>query len=444
MCPGRNQKRLASLVASLPRPTSVERVHLVLAGDIVDFLAEKDFRPFTSAEAEACEKLRKIIGRTPLFWDALRAFVSSGGSLTLMLGNHDIEMSLPAARRTVYDALGEGRIGFVYDNEAFTVGPVLVEHGNRYDGWNAVPYGALRRVRSRLSRRMPAQRFPAMPGSRLVVEVMNGLKNDYSWVDLLKPETAAVLPILAALGAGGLTDIWKAYRQYRQSAEVEYDNEREPEDETYIAAATGETPAEASDQEMYNLAQDILAGGDATAIGAAEFIGGARNAVNDAVRAARREALFRALRAFARYQRRTFDMSTESEMYLTPARLAAKRGFEVVVYGHTHLAKRVELDSPSGKAVYLNSGTWADLMRMPDAVFGDDSAAAKSKLKEFVAGLEKDDVSRWRRMAPTFVRVDLDDDQVESSNVYFSDEESPELATTEGLLKRLDPEETDV
>ena len=36
-------------------------------------------------------------------------------------------------------------------------------------------------------------------GSQLVVEVMNAVKRDYPFVDLLKPETEAVLPILAAL-----------------------------------------------------------------------------------------------------------------------------------------------------------------------------------------------------------------------------------------------------
>ena len=70
-----------------------------------------------------------------------------------MLGNHDIELSLPGTRQLLLDRLGPGRIDFTYDNEALTIGPVLIEHGNRFDAWNAVPHGALRRLRSQLSRR---------------------------------------------------------------------------------------------------------------------------------------------------------------------------------------------------------------------------------------------------------------------------------------------------
>ena len=64
---------------------------------------------------------------------------------------------------------------------------MLIEHGNRFDAWNAVPHGALRRLRSQLSRRLPtAPDFPALPGSRLVVDVMNPLKKQYPFIDLLQ------------------------------------------------------------------------------------------------------------------------------------------------------------------------------------------------------------------------------------------------------------------
>jgi hypothetical protein len=79
----------------------------------------------------------------------------------------------------------------------------LIEHDNRFDTWNAVPHGALHRVRSQ-SRH--ADVTPVLPaaGSRTVIDVLNPWKRRYSFIELLKPETASTLPIAAALGALGL------------------------------------------------------------------------------------------------------------------------------------------------------------------------------------------------------------------------------------------------
>src|SRR5215471_552032 len=200
ICPPSTQALMAEFFSRLPAPSTDQEVHLVLAGDIVDFLAEREFQAFTAVDRQACAKLEEIMKRTASIWDALASFVKRGGSLTLLLGNHDIELSLPQTRSALLQRLGEGRINFIYDNEALSIGPLVIEHGNRFDGWNAVPHGALRRVRSRLSRGLDAGDFPAMPGSHLVVDVMNRIKGDYSFVDLLKPEDAGVLPILAGLG----------------------------------------------------------------------------------------------------------------------------------------------------------------------------------------------------------------------------------------------------
>ena len=64
--------------------------------------------------------------------------------------------------------------------------------------------------------------------------------------------------------------------------------------------------------------------------------------------------------------------------------------------------KRVEL-SPGGP-VYLNSGTWGDLMRVPDAVFSDtpESTAA---LAAFLDALRARNYSDYLYFRPTFVRL---------------------------------------
>jgi UDP-2,3-diacylglucosamine pyrophosphatase LpxH len=353
-----------------------------------------------------------------------------------MLGNHDVELCLPGVRQTFLDTLGEGRVEFLYDNEAFTLGPVLIEHGNRYDEWNAVRYGALRRVRSQLSRGIVAKEFPTPPGSQLVAEVMNRLKAEYSFIDLLKPEDAGVMPILAALGAGSLRDVWRFFGKYRQTREVEFDDDRQPMDETYIGGPHD------PDQEMFNLAEAIAAGGDATQVSAfSDALHGTRATVSAAVREYRRRALLKALRALVTHHRLTFEVDHENPLYLAGAKASAGRGYKVVVYGHTHLVKRISLNGIAGATlpVYVNTGTWSDLIRIPDDVCGEQGAA-RLALDEFVADLESDHIGRWRRFVPTFARIEVDGDAIRSADVYFADGGADERVTTEGLRRRLSRE----
>lgn len=437
ICPPATQAALAAFVDRLPGRTDGADCRLVIAGDIVDFLAEEPFQAFTADPATARRKLESILEHTAPVWQALQGFVRDrGGALTLMLGNHDIELSLPGPRQLLLERLGPGRIDFIYDNEACTIGPVLIEHGNRFDAWNAVPHGALRRVRSQLSRRLPVlPDFPALPGSRLVVDVMNPLKKDYPFIDLLKPEDAGALPIAAALGAGGVRDVWKFFGNFRRQWAIDYDENREPLDETLINAT-----APGADQDAFRLAEDLAAGGDASQIGAAgDFLRGVAGAVTDQLREARRDALYKAFRRHVDSHRKAFAVDHEIDTYLAPARRAAQSGYEVVVYGHTHLAKRVPLGDPGdagdARPVYLNTGTWADLMRVPDAVWGDEDAASRDALRAFVDDLEQSRLDRWRRSVPTYARIELDGDAVLAADVHYCDGDA--AVTTETLWQRL-------
>jgi hypothetical protein len=96
---------------------------------------------------------------------------------------------------------------FLYDGEAYIVGDALIEHGNRSVAWNQIDYDALRRIRSFQSRRqqVPDKYIFAPPaGSGMVASIINPIKRDYSFVDLLKPEEAAVVPMLLALEPGSI------------------------------------------------------------------------------------------------------------------------------------------------------------------------------------------------------------------------------------------------
>ena len=381
-----------------------------------------------------CQKLEKIIGRTEEVWSSLEALVHSGMRVTILLGNHDIEMSLPGPRRVLLDRLGPGRVEFVYDNQAFRDGPVLIEHGNRYDPWNVVSHDALRRVRSVASRGEEAVDYAGPPGSQLVARVINAIKQTYSFVDLLKPEDAGVLPLLAVLHPASLDDIRATYRARKQMQEIEFDETGRPVDPANIAA--GEDRLDEADREMVELAMELATGVDSSNIAsfanAKDYVELWRIA-REGDKQRQLQRLYRAMRARAQHTWSALDVKTEVETYLRPARAAVTRGITAVVMGHTHLAKRVCL----GNAVYPNAGTWADLMRVPEGVLSGEEAIAMPQLRKFSDDLRTNDLTAWRRQVPTFVRIDMVSDRVSRADVYFFDEGKDPEPVPDGPLSRL-------
>jgi len=148
--------------------------------------------------------------------------------------------------------------------------------------------------------------------------------------------------------------------------------------------------------------------------------------------------LFKAIRGSVGKHRDAFDVGKEIDTYLVPARAAAAAGFQVVVYGHTHLAKRISLGA-SGNAlpVYLNTGTWADLMRVPDSIWETEETPSRAALTAFVADLESNALEHWRRSVPTYAKIELEDNAVQNADVYFAGGDGNERITTAALMQRL-------
>jgi UDP-2,3-diacylglucosamine pyrophosphatase LpxH len=422
ICTARGRRRLAAFIRSIPGQLAPgQQGHLVLAGDIVDFLAEQPFAAFTADDTLATRKLARIMdhGDTADVWPSLRELVSAGHSLTLMLGNHDLELSLPGPRRLLHERIGHRGVEFLYDNQAFVRGPVLIEHGNRYDDWNVVPHDALRAVRSALTRREAPPAMRTVAGSELVVGVMNGLKRQYAFIDLLKPENEAALPLLAVLDPGAMGKLKQLARLVRQAARtrVPRDDSGAPEERELISSE-----AEGPERRMLREAEALL-GYSEDEIAAREHLKSWWEVYRAGKAGDRREQLRRlrkALQIYVSEQQETFAVEEESPRYLRPAEALASRGFRVVVFGHTHLVKRVRMHG--GAALYLNTGTWADLMRIPDEVLSD-STAGDTVLAEFVEALADNQLERWRTLVPTFARIDLEGESLVSADVFIFDEE---------------------
>lgn len=184
-------KQIAALVGALAdKAAGGAGIEVVVNGDMVDFLAEREpdpphWVPFTTDPEKAANKLSDIIERDRALFDAFGRLLKEGGRLTVLLGNHDIELTLPTVRRRLEAEIGVAPhhdYRFIYDGEAYVIGEALIEHGNRYDQWNVVDNDGLRRVRSLQSRNQEVPEkyaFPPPAGSFMVAEVINPIKTSY-------------------------------------------------------------------------------------------------------------------------------------------------------------------------------------------------------------------------------------------------------------------------
>lgn len=439
ICPEVNRKRVAEFLQWVAGEQNAERrTHLVINGDLVDFLAEEEFSPFTGKDVEARDKLQSIMDHSPEVWKGLKQTASAGVHITILLGNHDIEMSLPAARDLLLETIGSGRVEFLYDNQALAIGPVLIEHGNRYDRWNYVSHDRLREVRTKLSRREEPPDMQVPPGSRLVATVMNQLKTSFGFIDLLKPENEGVLPLVAFLSPKSFAEARKLAPLYDEAAQAEFASDGAPLDPSYWASAAG------SSQTAWRLAGQLASGGAESEYGIAgdvkDFIERWKAAGTEYLQWKELQLLYRALNHFAAAHHNAFHVNRELETYLAPVRAAAQRGFEVVLFGHTHLVKRMRVSSRKGAPpdiLYLNTGAWADLMALPASVLNGDEQQGIAALKSFADDLRTNSLDRWRSQAPTFARIELDNNRLRSADVYFFDGPGNVTRVPDGPLDRL-------
>lgn len=414
-----------------------EAVELVVNGDIVDFLMEDDYGyrdlavPWLSVENEVLAKLKIIIkrtrredGRSP--FDAMAELLARGRSITFMLGNHDVELSLPAVRRYLEDEVLKvgvhGRFRFIYDGEAYVLGDLLIEHGNRYDPWNIINHSALRQERSMLSRgwgeamrARPSGQFVPPPGSFMVTQVINQLKHHYRFVDLLKPENHTVVPILLAIHPN-LKHALAATLYFFDQSNNEFVGVGEPLQSGQLSAGgiVGAFDLEASlslalDKELATRfdvstgAEGQLGVADAweklkrLSANIANYIKDGRSLfaeeASEQVSKARNELLRIALASWR--GKLALNTTHEAPEYLLAAKKLAEQGsFTCIVFGHTHLPKEIAFTAGGHEAKYINTGTWTDVMQIPQRLL-EPGMAASNEFHHFINDLRENRVDQY-------------------------------------------------
>lgn len=449
-----------------------EVVEIVLNGDIFDFLCELDEiidptkMPWYSNEGLALDLAKSL--ETKYFFDSgdsplkmLRKFVRSGGRLTIMIGNHDIELSYPQVRTWLRNLLevGRGTINFLYDGEAYSIGDVLIEHGNRYDKWNVVNHNTLRIDRSLMSRGLllDCDRdsvFLPPAGSYMVTYIINQLKKQYRFVDLLKPETEAVIPLLITLCPASVSVIqdllYLSSTLASRLRDARGAEKGKPNNEGYLSSQLMETfeigqlldellgPSADNFEEEIKVArsqmsygnlswqQDILAYINRSACGFREQLRQA-TAFTSLLLPGNRETTLKKLHSalLTLNQGNFFAIDKDASNYFDAAkRLTSAGQFSVVIFGHTHFPKLIKWSSAidGGKEnTYINTGTWADVIPIPKNIINNDPSSSKEKLLSFANDLAINEYRKYVKKYLTFAEVFIVDNKTYSADLWQFD-----------------------
>ena len=381
--------------------------------------------------------------------------------LTISLGNHDVELSLPLVRQHLAELLGSSpRLRLVYDGEAIVRGRLLIEHGNRYDSWNALNYNGLREERSHLSRGLTVDDrksafFRPPAGSLMVIYAINPVLAQAPFINLLKPETKAALPLLIAIEPNlvAVLDnilrlapiVPRKFGGRLASAAVPANRDNLTGDQgasvRIDSLAKVLRPMLGSDADKFLAPPESPLGVAQAAQDAmswikqrvAQITGTLQQRLNllalvrDAANAGRLQLLEIAFQWLRNDD--AFALDREAPEYRDAAEAMMNTGqFDVVIFGHTHLPKQVEI-AREGKhpGLYLNTGTWADLMKLPDALVRG-GAGTRPTLEQFFADVTARNIQGYLFTSLGYAEVELAAGQIVQAELRSFTHANPRAA----------------
>jgi UDP-2,3-diacylglucosamine pyrophosphatase LpxH len=427
------------------RPSG-DRWRIVIAGDFIDFIGmtivpgealldteqtqeERDHGVGNAAD-HARLKLRRVAERHGEFFDVLAGFIADGHTLTMVHGNHDIELHWESVQADFRDILSSraciarpdldvaaflARIEF---NPWFFYrqGLVYIEHGHQYD-----PYCSTEHVMSPLSPLDPRRLARGMTDVllRFVVRRTRGMREHGH-------EHAGMLDYVrfsARLGLGGLVrvgvrffsavrEMFRMRRGYLTAAAATLRAEHDRRvallgEVSRIGAARlrallslQERPITAS---VRGIMACVLLDRLALAAGAAFLLAGVAVAgifYGYAFFAA--IAVFVAWGLIHRQLCNARKVDAAENLALKAPQLAALFPAAFVVMGHTHMP----VHAPAGQSTYINLGSWAE--EEPDEGSDHVARAARTHLVIRVReGKPEAELLQWesglgpRRVTPT-------------------------------------------
>jgi UDP-2,3-diacylglucosamine pyrophosphatase LpxH len=417
---------LAAFIDRIAEPSN-RRIGLVLNGDTVDFLAEASNSYLDPLGA--VNKLQRILMEEPAFsgvFSALKKFVATPDrQLIIVLGNHDIELALPEVNEWLLENISDkkwearGRVTTCYDGTGFAcdVGGkrVFCIHGNDADIWNFVDHKQRREVTLSLNLNQSPREWDPNAGTRMVIDVMNSIKQRYPIVDLLKPEAEAVVPVLLCLKPDCFKEITRILNVAAHlsrdatlramgflSAEEEMKQNPIREEEVISKFATryfdyGATRQMTAASLMDSAYQSIDAGRKASAQSSADdqFLGpldyiAALFSNKESKAEKLRVALEKNLK-----EDQTFRITQQDQLF---SQLDKQAGpyVDFLITGHTHLERAIPRSARG--CSYFNSGTWIRLIQLTDEIVGDSKEFARA-YKAFESG-SMEELDRIKDLGP--------------------------------------------
>ena len=412
-----SQKEMLWLINHLKDAPADEEIGLVINGDFIDFLAEAPAKHFDPLGAIA--KLNRIAKEDTTFAPIFTAFSEfirqPKRKLIINLGNHDLELALPWVRQRLVEILagvGENadenadeaaaaRLIMVMDGAGVFVGvggkSVLCVHGNEVDRWNPADFEKLRQIGRDYQMGRPVEDWIPNAGTKMVIDVMNSVKRKYPFVDLLKPEAEAVVPILLAcdsaqlskmdnvLGLVSVAGTWFKAKVEKPRGmlgdnlpEAEVPRSNSGRTEALLASTFGNSGGAGKNDAqsmMHEIEAQVKAGVDPLKMVQGKEsaqLGLAGAASNWLRNKPTSEVLREALEKLD--NDRSFD-PFEPDQTFTDLDDEIKADVDFLVAGHTHMERALRRRKASG--AYFNSGTWARLIKIDPNVRQDKDKFAE-------------------------------------------------------------------
>lgn len=361
---------------------------VILNGDSTDFLLNDG--PLQLDASRAVQQAESIATANPTVptLEALGRICKAGGEVLVRMGNHDVELALAEVREVFRKSLKQPdsvaqRMTFERGSapHIMNVGgaTILITHGEQHDPFNQVDYDHLPGPDAPGSAQAKDFQYP--PGSLLVKEILNPLKKkrNMRFADLLKPDfQGAVLTALAvdplavkvALKGESLEIIRRALYNLGQ---VSFDPKADELGLAYRLQGAKLTPDEikALQQQLTGAPEEISFG-----------------ILPDVFSNMRLKLTKAGLKLYAHAQHHIADGSGARYFSYAPGekeleearRLGEKFGAKAVIIGHSHAARFKQEEN----LLYMNTGTWIWLMRLPD------EDASDHEWVEFLKDLKED------------------------------------------------------
>jgi UDP-2,3-diacylglucosamine pyrophosphatase LpxH len=405
-------------------------VRLILNGDVFDFLQLDGYTGISPKDS--AKHMKQILhalsgeGQSCNIVDALRRFTNNGHRLNCFPGNHDPELAFDCVQEVLRDCLGascdipikDGKWTLAIGGAANDL-QVIGMHGHWNDPFNAINFDSLLKAQDsdEICCTMP-------PGSRLVLDVINPYRRDYvgperpkrfPFIDLIPSDLAVIYSLIYLDWRLAIRRISKAldvppHAGLRFVALALKQNWLLTDPATLWQTAQGR----ATDEVQNDAALNLLVNGliscmtenerashelvqrqfqpyfqdDFSNIQARDGVAGRVPilAGNDGKWLCR--VLLRAIGKKLAKARSAFEPHKPDELAKhSIGTWGDVSGRQVVALtGHTHSAKYIRHQG----GVYINTGTWQDLVRIPDDI-------SETGIPIWLEALQNDQIPHWRR-----------------------------------------------